>query len=75
MELGDRSASTLAPIKLKCQGGNGGSKWGHGVYTGVRKVYVTCSSSGISHIMVYYDKAGKVVTRQNGYMEGQQNEV
>lgn len=68
-------------IQMKYKGGSGGNPWDHGVYTGVRKVYVTSNFSEILHIMVDYDKAGKVETRQNGDMmgedrvQGQQNEV
>lgn len=61
----------LAPIKMECQGGSGGSPWDHGIYTGIRKVYVTYSPTGISHIMVDYDKDGKVEMRQNGDMLGE----
>ncbi|CAH2065392.1 unnamed protein product [Thlaspi arvense] len=53
--------TTLPPVKLELQGGCGGHSWDQGVYTGV-----TYSPSGISHIIVDYDKAGQVETRQNG---------
>ncbi|CAH2051952.1 unnamed protein product [Thlaspi arvense] len=32
--------TTLARIKLGCPGGSGGNPWDHGIYTGVRKVYI-----------------------------------
>lgn len=69
------------PIKQEYQGGTGGSPWDHGIYTGIRKVYVTFSPVSISHIKVDYDKDGKVETRQDGDMlgenrvQGQPNEV
>ncbi|KAL0722456.1 hypothetical protein Bca4012_037055 [Brassica carinata] len=71
---------TLPPIKMELQGGCGGHPWDHGIYTGIRKVYVTYSPSGISHIMVDYDKAGKQETRESGdrlgenRVQGQQKE-
>ncbi|EFH56992.1 jacalin lectin family protein [Arabidopsis lyrata subsp. lyrata] len=50
----------LAPIKLEYQGSTtGGRPWDHGIYTGVRKVYVD------------YDKNGEVETRQDGDMLGE----
>ncbi|KAG7567825.1 Jacalin-like lectin domain superfamily [Arabidopsis thaliana x Arabidopsis arenosa] len=62
----------LAPIKLEYQGSTtGGRPWDHGIYTGVRKIYVTYSPSGISHIKVDYDKNGEVETRQDGDMLGE----
>lgn len=67
--------------KVGAVGGYVGGEFDHGTYTGVRKVYITYSSSGILHIMVDYDKAGKVVMRQDGNMneenrvQRQQNEV
>lgn len=72
---------TLPPIKMEQQGGCGGHPWDHGIYNGVRKVYVTYSPSGISHIMVEYDKVGKQETRESGdrlgenRVQGQQKEV
>ncbi|ANM63060.1 Mannose-binding lectin superfamily protein [Arabidopsis thaliana] len=59
------------PIKQEYQGGTGGSPWDHGIYTGIRKVYVTFSPVSISHIKVDYDKDGKVETRQDGDMLGE----
>lgn len=62
-------------------GGYVGREFYHITYTGVRKVYITYSSSRILHIKVDYDKDGKVVTRQDGNMNAvnrvqrQQNEV
>ncbi|KAF3599396.1 hypothetical protein F2Q69_00036620, partial [Brassica cretica] len=73
--------TTLPPIKMEQQGGCGGHPWDHGIYTGVRKVYVTYSPSGLSHIMVEYEKMRKQETRESGdrlgenRVHGQQKEV
>lgn len=66
---------TLPPIKLERQGGTGGKEWDHGVYTGVRKVFVTYGPAMVSQIKVDYDKAGKVETLQIGGADKETKEV
>ncbi|KAG9459248.1 hypothetical protein H6P81_003756 [Aristolochia fimbriata] len=42
-------------------GGSGGRPWDDGVYNGVRQIFLTRSSEGITSIQIEYDKIGQFV--------------
>ncbi|CAL9242888.1 unnamed protein product, partial [Arabidopsis halleri] len=59
--------SPLTPKKLKCHGvTNGSTLWDDGAFEGIRKVSVLWYHDRIRCLMINYENAGKVVKRDHG---------